>query len=113
MLRNSKVGTPGSGHFPKGGVSDCGTISHCNVADALLEASDILVNLPFRWVVRSSTSLKFLCRQQGKQLHDGTAAMAERELGLHVDFRHRPIQLRQIKQRVVAKAAGSARRLEN
>jgi hypothetical protein len=49
----------------------------------------------------------------GKERGERSAAMAERELGLQVNFSHGAVTLWEIKQRIVAEAAGAARRVED
>src|SRR5580658_3156147 len=48
--------------------------------------------------------------EHGKQSQNGTATVAERELGFEVDLAHSLVQFRQIEERIVAKSSRSARR---
>ena len=49
----------------------------------------------------------------GQECGEGASAMAEGELGFEVDFGHGAVECGQVEERVVAKAAGAAGRVED
>src|SRR5580692_1493812 len=49
----------------------------------------------------------------GEKCGEGAAAMAEGELGLEVDLGHGAVELWQVEKRIIAKAAGAARGVQD
>src|SRR3954451_11452028 len=53
------------------------------------------------------------CAKHGQESGQRSPAVAEREFGFEIDFRHGAVQLGEIKQRVVSETAGAARGFED